>query len=176
MGEETASLTPFADTPAQRAVSAADLAAASDLVCVCVGDDADVEEVIVGDEGVLAGLRQGGVIAVHSTVHPDTCRRLADRARLYGVALVDAPVSEGGGAAAEGRLLVPPSAATRRSAKLAPLPCARTSARPVGSTSRLRPRASTSAEVARFAVNRALLSSLATCPEPSGPMWTTGSS
>ncbi|MGW3651154.1 NAD(P)-dependent oxidoreductase [Streptomyces sp. NPDC000878] len=101
-----ASLTPFTGTPAQRAVSAAELAAASDLVCVCVGDDADVEEVIVGDEGVLAGLRQGGVIAVHSTVHPDTCRRLADRARLRGVALVDAPVSGGGGAAAEGRLLV----------------------------------------------------------------------
>ncbi|NEA63449.1 NAD(P)-dependent oxidoreductase [Streptomyces sp. SID12488] len=101
-----ASLTPFVGTPAQRAVSAAELAAASDLVCVCVGDDADVEEVIVGDGGVLAGLRQGGVIAVHSTVHPDTCRRLADRARLRGVALVDAPVSGGGAAAAEGRLLV----------------------------------------------------------------------
>ncbi|MDX2541584.1 NAD(P)-dependent oxidoreductase [Streptomyces sp. WI04-05B] len=101
-----ASLTPFAGTSARRAVSAAELAAASDLVSVCVGDDADVEEVIAGDEGVLAGLRRGGVIAVHSTVHPDTCRRLADRARLRGVALVDAPVSGGGRAASEGRLLV----------------------------------------------------------------------
>ncbi|MFI1354627.1 NAD(P)-dependent oxidoreductase [Streptomyces sp. NPDC020898] len=101
-----AALAPFAGTPARRAVSAAELAGASDLVCVCVGDDADVEEVLVGDQGVLTGLRQGGVIAVHSTVHPDTCRRLADRARLRGVALVDAPVSGGGTAAAEGRLLV----------------------------------------------------------------------
>ena len=52
-----ASLTPFTSTPAQRALSVAELAAADDLVCVCAGDDADVAEVIVGDEGVLAGLR-----------------------------------------------------------------------------------------------------------------------
>ncbi|WP_210588570.1 NAD(P)-dependent oxidoreductase [Streptomyces sp. GESEQ-35] len=101
-----ATLLPFAETPAKRAASPADLAAVSDLVCVCVVDDADVEEVITGASGVLTGLRQGGVIAVHSTVHPDTCRRLADRARAGGVTLIDAPVSGGGPAAAEGRLLV----------------------------------------------------------------------
>ncbi|MCT9083296.1 NAD(P)-dependent oxidoreductase [Streptomyces fulvoviolaceus] len=101
-----ATLMPFEDTPAKRAASPADLASVSDLVCVCVVDDADVEEVITGESGVLAGLRKGGVIAVHSTVHPDTCRRLADRARTHGVALIDAPVSGGGPAAAEGRLVV----------------------------------------------------------------------
>ncbi|MCI3274289.1 NAD(P)-dependent oxidoreductase [Streptomyces cylindrosporus] len=101
-----ASLVPFADTPAERAASPAELAGNSDLVCVCVVDDADVEEVLTGEHGVLAGLRKGGVIAVHSTVHPDTCRRLADRARAYGVTLIDAPVSGGGPAAAEGRLVV----------------------------------------------------------------------
>ncbi|MFK0157592.1 NAD(P)-dependent oxidoreductase [Streptomyces sp. NPDC090499] len=101
-----AALLPFADTPARRAASPADLAAASDLVCVCVVDDADVEEVLTGEHGVLAGLRRGGVVAVHSTVHPDTCRRLADRARTHGVTLIDAPVSGGGPAAAEGRLVL----------------------------------------------------------------------
>ncbi|MEU6140441.1 NAD(P)-dependent oxidoreductase [Streptomyces sp. NPDC047081] len=101
-----ASLVPFADTPAKRAASPAELAVNSDLVCVCVVDDADVEEVLTGEHGVLAGLRKGGVIAVHSTVHPDTCRRLADRARAHGVTLIDAPVSGGGPAAAEGRLVV----------------------------------------------------------------------
>ncbi|MFJ3803999.1 NAD(P)-dependent oxidoreductase [Streptomyces sp. NPDC090088] len=101
-----ATLLPFADTAAQRAASPADLAAASDLVCVCVVDDADVEEILTGEHGVLAGLRRGGVVAVHSTVHPDTCRRLADRARTHGVTLIDAPVSGGGPAAAEGRLVL----------------------------------------------------------------------
>lgn len=101
-----ATLVPFAGTSAARAASPADLASVSDLVCVCVVDDADVEEVVTGESGVLAGLRKGGVIAVHSTVHPDTCRRLADRARARGVTLIDAPVSGGGQAAAEGRLVV----------------------------------------------------------------------
>lgn len=99
-------LLPFADTPAERAASPADLAAASDLVCLCVVDDVGVEEVLTGERGVLAGLPRGGVVAVHSTVHPDTCRRLADRARTHGVTLIDAPVSGGGPAAVEGRLVV----------------------------------------------------------------------
>jgi 3-hydroxyisobutyrate dehydrogenase len=98
-----ASLEPFAGSAADAAPSPAELAAASDLVCVCVVSDADVEEVIAG---VLAGIGADRVIAVHSTVHPGTCRRLAVQAEARGVRLVDAPVSGGGPAAAEGRLLV----------------------------------------------------------------------
>ncbi|RBM21992.1 6-phosphogluconate dehydrogenase [Prauserella sp. PE36] len=101
-----ASLEPFAGTAAKVAGSPAEVAAASDLVCVCVVSDADVEEVTYGENGVLARLREDGVLAVHSTVHPDTCRRLAERAGARGVAVVDAPVSGGGPAAAEGTLLV----------------------------------------------------------------------
>jgi 3-hydroxyisobutyrate dehydrogenase len=96
-------LEPFADTNAKIAGSPAELAAASDLVCVCVRDDADTEEVV---DAVLGGLAAGGVIAVHSTVHPDTCRRLAERARAGAVRLIDAPVSGGAPAAEAGRLLV----------------------------------------------------------------------
>jgi 3-hydroxyisobutyrate dehydrogenase len=101
-----ATLEPFAGTPAKVADSPADLAASSDLVCICVVSDADVEEVVAGERGVLAGLGAAGVIAVHSTVHPDTCRRLAGQAGAQGMRLIDAPVSGGGPAAAAGRLLV----------------------------------------------------------------------
>ena len=101
-----ATLEPFADTAAKAAGSPAELAAASDLVCVCVVSDADVEEVLTGEHGVLAGLAAGGVVAVHSTVHPDTCRRLAGQAAAAGARLVDAPVSGGAPAAAAGKLLV----------------------------------------------------------------------
>jgi 3-hydroxyisobutyrate dehydrogenase len=99
-------LEPFADTAAKTAGSPAELAAASDLVCLCVRDDADVEEMVTGASGVLDGIAAGGVIAVHSTVHPDTCRRLARQAQAKGAALIDAPVSGGGMGAAAGRLLV----------------------------------------------------------------------
>ncbi len=101
-----ATLLPFEDSGARTASSPAELAAASDLVCLCVVDDADVEQVVTGPDGVLAGLRRGGVIAVHSTVHPDTCRRLEAAARTCGASVVDAPVSGGGRAAEQGTLLV----------------------------------------------------------------------
>lgn len=100
------SLAPFADTAAKTAGSPAAMAADCDVACVCVVDDAGVEQVVAGADGILAGLPEGGVIVVHSTVHPDTCRRLADLAAARHVAVVDAPVSGGGPAAAEGRLLV----------------------------------------------------------------------
>lgn len=100
------SLEPFADTAAKVAGSPAELGAVSDLVCLCVVGDDDVDQVVDGDDGVLAGLAAGGVIAVHSTVHPNTCRRLADKAAAHGVSVLDAPVSGGGPAAAAGRLLV----------------------------------------------------------------------
>jgi 3-hydroxyisobutyrate dehydrogenase len=96
----------FADTAAKVAESPAELAAASDLVCLCVVGDADVDEVAGGERGLLAGIEPGSAIAVHSTVHPDTCRELAKKAAARGVSVIDAPVSGGGDAAAEGRLMV----------------------------------------------------------------------
>jgi 3-hydroxyisobutyrate dehydrogenase len=99
-------LASFADTTAHIAESAAKLAAESDLVCLCVTGDSDVEGLTGGERGVLAGLKQGGVLAVHSTVHPSACRALATKAAAQGVSVIDAPVSGGGAAASEGRLLV----------------------------------------------------------------------
>ena len=100
------SLEPFAGTAAVVAGSPAEFAAASDLVCLCVVGDSDVEEVVTGANGVLAGIKPGGVIAIHSTVHPTTCHGLAKRAAEQGVSVIDAPVSGGAPAVAEGRLLV----------------------------------------------------------------------
>jgi 3-hydroxyisobutyrate dehydrogenase len=99
-----ATLESFADTRAKVADSPAELAAASDLVCLCVVGDADVRQITSG--GLLAAMKPGSVIAIHSTVHPNTCRELATDAGNQGVSVIDAPVSGGGPAAAEGRLLV----------------------------------------------------------------------
>ncbi len=97
---------PYADTTAVIAGTPAELGAASDVVGICVVADADVEDVLLRADGVLAGMAAGGVVAIHSTIHPATCRRLADIASARGVAIVDAPVSGGGDAAAERQLLV----------------------------------------------------------------------
>ncbi|CAN5119161.1 NAD(P)-dependent oxidoreductase [soil metagenome] len=100
------SLEPYLETTAHFADAPADLAAASDMACLCVVSEADIEELAVGDRGLLAGLAPGAVIVVHATVHPDSCRRLADMAATCGVSVVDAPVGGGGSAAQQKRLLV----------------------------------------------------------------------
>jgi 3-hydroxyisobutyrate dehydrogenase-like beta-hydroxyacid dehydrogenase len=101
-----ASLEPYADTAAKTAGSPAELAAASDLVCICVVGDDDVREVLYGDTGVLAGLAPGAMIAIHSTVHPDTCREIAEKAGAQDASVIDAPVSGGAPAVEQGTLLV----------------------------------------------------------------------
>jgi 3-hydroxyisobutyrate dehydrogenase len=100
------SLAPFSDTSAASAASPAQLAAASELVEICVYSDADVEDVVLRADGVLAGLGEGTTIAVHSTVLPATVHRVAEAAAAKGVTVIDAPVSGGGDAAAAGNLLV----------------------------------------------------------------------
>ncbi|QHN25350.1 NAD-binding protein [Gordonia pseudamarae] len=99
-------LEPFADTAAKTAGSPAELGAAGDIVCLCVVGDDDVRSVATGPDGVLAGMREGTVLVVHSTVHPDTCAGLAAEAAGRRVSVVDAPVSGGGRAAQAGALLV----------------------------------------------------------------------
>ena len=97
---------PFADTAAVVVESPAEVGAASEVVGLCVVADADVEDVLLREDGVLAGMSPGGTVVIHSTIHPDTCARLADEVGSRGIDLVDAPVSGGGAAAAERRLLV----------------------------------------------------------------------
>ena len=72
-----------------------ELGQVSDVVEICVVDDEQVREVVLG-ENLLSGMRPGGVIAIHSTVHPRTCQQLGEEAARVGVKVIDAPVSGGG--------------------------------------------------------------------------------
>jgi 3-hydroxyisobutyrate dehydrogenase-like beta-hydroxyacid dehydrogenase len=99
-----ASLEPFSGTPASVAASPAELGAASDVLAVCVVDDAGVDEVLRGPAGALSAMAEDSVVIVHSTVHPATCSRLQED--FPGLHVVDAPVSGGGHKAAAGELLV----------------------------------------------------------------------
>ena len=98
------SLEPFADTSADVAASVRDLAAASDVLGVCVVDDAGVDEVLRGPDGALQAMSDGSVVIIHSTVHPTTCLRLQED--FPAIHVIDAPVSGGGHKAASGELVV----------------------------------------------------------------------
>jgi 3-hydroxyisobutyrate dehydrogenase len=80
---------------ARVAASPAEVAAASEVVVVMVSDTPDVEAVVAGKHGVLAGIRPGSIVVDMSTVSPELERRLAARLRERGADLVDAPVSGG---------------------------------------------------------------------------------
>lgn len=89
---------------AMQAESLEALGAAADMLCVCVVDDAGVDEVLCGAHGAMSTLRPGSIVVVHSTVHPGTCARLAaDHPHIH---VIDAPVSGGGFKASAGELLV----------------------------------------------------------------------
>jgi 3-hydroxyisobutyrate dehydrogenase len=78
---------------ARIATSPADTARGADLVHVCVRDDAQVEEVLFGDQGVAQTLAAGALVAVHSTIRIETLKSLSVRLQDQGIALIDAPVS-----------------------------------------------------------------------------------
>jgi 3-hydroxyisobutyrate dehydrogenase-like beta-hydroxyacid dehydrogenase len=92
------------DLGARGANSPREVAAGADVIAVTVVDDAQVEAVCFGGDGVLEGARPGALVAVHSTVLPETVMKLARIAESKGVAVVDAPVS-GGEAGARGKTL-----------------------------------------------------------------------
>lgn len=81
----------------------ADLAARADVLCVMVRDDDQVRAVL-GE--AIGGAWDGLTVAIHSTVAPGTPAELADTASHHGVRVVDAPVSGGAMAAADGTLAI----------------------------------------------------------------------
>jgi len=89
------------------ASSPAAVAAASDIVLVCVTSTHAVEEAVLGPGGIAETPGAGKVLVDHSTTEIDATRKLAaDLAERSGMAWVDAPVSGGPGAAAAGTLAI----------------------------------------------------------------------
>lgn len=77
----------------------------ADFVILGVGYDAEVNAVTLGEDGLLATLAPGSVVAVSSTVSPQTVRELAAKAADKGVEVLDAPICRGRWFADEGKLL-----------------------------------------------------------------------
>ena len=86
------------------AATPAEAAAGASFVFACVGADADLEAVTVGEAGAFAAMPPGSVFIDHTTVSARIARNLAQRAADSGFAFLDAPVS-GGQAGAEGGTL-----------------------------------------------------------------------
>jgi 3-hydroxyisobutyrate dehydrogenase len=89
----------WADSPAR-------VAEQSDVIFTIVGFPADVRQVVLGDEGSLAGSKPGNILVDMTTSEPSLAIEIADAARQRGVWSVDAPVSGGDIGAREARLSI----------------------------------------------------------------------
>jgi 3-hydroxyisobutyrate dehydrogenase len=86
---------PLLDKGAAWAGTPAAVAAASDMIFTMVGYPADVREVILGEQGVLAGAADGSVIVDMTTSEPSLAAEIAVVATRQQIACLDAPVSGG---------------------------------------------------------------------------------
>jgi 3-hydroxyisobutyrate dehydrogenase len=80
---------------ASEAGSPADVAARSEVVITMVGDSPDVEQVALGEQGIIRGAAPGLVHIDMSTISPEVTRRIAGAYAEGGIEMLDAPVSGG---------------------------------------------------------------------------------
>ncbi|SDK79205.1 3-hydroxyisobutyrate dehydrogenase [Modicisalibacter muralis] len=78
----------------------------ADLVLVCVGNDDDVRQVVIGQDGALAGMRDNAVLVDHTTASADLARELDQACRARNCHFIDAPVSGGQQGAVNGALTI----------------------------------------------------------------------
>lgn len=91
---------------ASTASSPAELAAQCEVIFICVSDTPDVQAVVLGENGILHGVKPGALVVDMSTISPAATRELAAALAANGVEMLDAPVSGGSEGAAKGTLTI----------------------------------------------------------------------
>jgi len=82
------------------------VAAKCDIIITCVSDTPDVEQVILGENGVIHGAKQGALVVDCSTISPQVTKEIAAKLAEQGVHMLDAPISGGSEGAAKGTLSI----------------------------------------------------------------------
>ena len=88
------------------AIAPREVAQVSDIVMICVGNDQDVRSVVLGADGVVAGLKTGSVLVDHTTASATLARELSSLCASKQIGFIDAPVSGGQAGAENGALTV----------------------------------------------------------------------
>jgi len=89
----------IAETPAEAARDA-------EVIITCVGNDEDIEQVTLGENGAFSAIAPGALFIDHTTVSARMARKLAAEAAARGFSAVDAPVSGGQAGAENGKLAI----------------------------------------------------------------------
>jgi 2-hydroxy-3-oxopropionate reductase len=91
---------------AEVARSPREVAENSETIVTMLPDSPDVRDVVVREDGVLAGIKEGGLLVDMSTISPVVTEELAAMVKERGASMLDAPVSGGDVGAIEGTLSI----------------------------------------------------------------------
>lgn len=86
--------------------SCKDVAAQADVIITMVPGPQNVRAVILGENGVIAGVRKGSIVIDMSTIDPETTRDISKILAVKGIKMLDAPVARGVPAAEAGTLMI----------------------------------------------------------------------
>ena len=111
----------IADFTGQLALSPATAVENADIVFVCVGNDNDVSEVMLGEQGIITAMASGAIIVDHTTTSAKLARQLAIEIQGVGGQFIDAPVSGGQQGAENGQLTVMCGGQAESFAKVKPI-------------------------------------------------------
>lgn len=105
-GRTPATLDSVVADGAQRASSNADVGSRAEIIITMLPDGPEVEEVVLGANGILSGAKPGTVIIDMSSVSPLVSQKIAAACQSRAVDFIDAPVSGGEPKAIEGTLAI----------------------------------------------------------------------
>ncbi|MBL8404948.1 MAG: NAD(P)-dependent oxidoreductase [Dechloromonas sp.] len=94
------------DLPATVCATPAELGRHCEVVFTMVTSSADVEGVVLGEQGLIAGMARDSVVVDCSTIAPDVARRIATKLGEQGIHMLDAPVSGGAQGAIDATLAI----------------------------------------------------------------------
>ena len=100
------SMQPLSAAGATAFATPKDAAAGAEIIFTMVSDTADVEQVVLGPNGILEGASAGSVVVDMSTISPVATRAMARKLAERGVEMLDAPVSGGEQGAINGALSI----------------------------------------------------------------------
>lgn len=96
----------FAEKGATVCATPAEAAQGSKIVFLCVGDGPDVEQVILGKDGIAETAAPGTLVVDHSTISPQATQEIGAKLKEKDLRFLDAPISGGMWGAIEGRLAI----------------------------------------------------------------------
>ena len=92
MGRKKSAINPVISRGGRAVESPKELAEASDVIMLCVTTSEVVESLVYGDEGILAGIKQGSVLIDYGTSIPSSTQKIGVDLSKKGAGMIDAPL------------------------------------------------------------------------------------